>query len=61
MNWGNLEVRDVVFEMMNWWFDKGIDGFRVDVIMYIKKMFEVGDLFVFEGKIYVLVFDVDMN
>nr|WP_265342370.1 alpha-amylase family glycosyl hydrolase [Staphylococcus aureus] len=37
LNWGNPEVRDAVFEMMNWWFDKGIDGFRVDAITHIKK------------------------
>ena len=28
--------------MMNWWFDKGIDGFRVDAITHIKKTFEAG-------------------
>ncbi|MGT2333996.1 alpha-amylase family glycosyl hydrolase [Staphylococcus aureus] len=40
LNWANPEVRDAVFEMMNWWFDKGIDGFRVDAITHIKKTFE---------------------
>ncbi|KIN24836.1 glycosyl hydrolase [Staphylococcus aureus MRSA_CVM43477] len=61
MNWGNPEVRDAVFEMMNWWFDKGIDGFRVDAITHIKKTFEAGDLPVPEGKTYAPAFDVDMN
>lgn len=61
LNWGNPEVRDAVFEMMNWWFDKGIDGFRVDAITHIKKTFEAGDLPVPEGKTYAPVFDVDMN
>ncbi|HCY1661098.1 TPA: alpha-glucosidase [Staphylococcus aureus] len=61
LNWGNLEVRDAVFEMMNWWFDKGIDGFRVDAITHIKKTFEAGDLPVPEGKTYAPAFDVDMN
>ena len=37
LNWDNPEVRDAVFEMMNWWFDKGIDGFRVDAITHIKR------------------------
>ena len=37
LNWANPEVRDAVFEMMNWWFDKGIDGFRVDAITHIKR------------------------
>ncbi|EVI48187.1 glycoside hydrolase family 13 protein [Staphylococcus aureus] len=61
LNWGNPEVRDAVFEMMNWWFDKGIDGFRVDAITHIKKTFEAGDLPVPEGKTYAQAFDVDMN
>ncbi|HCY6663721.1 TPA: alpha-glucosidase [Staphylococcus aureus] len=61
LNWGNPEVRDAVFEMMNWWFDKGIDGFRVDAITHIKKTFEAGDLPVPEGKTYASAFDVDMN
>lgn len=61
LNWGNPEVRDAVFEMMNWWFDKGIDGFRVDAITHIKKTFEAGDLPVPEDKTYAPAFDVDMN
>ncbi|MEC6960009.1 alpha-glucosidase [Staphylococcus aureus] len=61
LNWDNPEVRDAVFEMMNWWFDKGIDGFRVDAITHIKKTFEAGDLPVPEGKTYAAAFDVDMN
>lgn len=61
LNWGNPEVRDAVFEMMNWWFDKGIDGFRVDAITHIKKTFEAGDLPLPEGKSYAPAFDVDMN
>ncbi|HEG9256030.1 TPA: alpha-glucosidase [Staphylococcus aureus] len=61
LNWANPEVRDAVFEMMNWWFDKGIDGFRVDAITHIKKTFEAGDLPVPEDKTYASAFDVDMN
>lgn len=61
LNWDNLEVRNAVIEMMNWWFDKGIDGFRVDAITHIKKTFEAGDLPVPEGKTYAPAFDVDMN
>ena len=34
LNWDNPEVRESVFNMMNWWFEKGIDGFRVDAITY---------------------------
>lgn len=61
LNWDNPEVRNAVFEMMNWWFDKGIDGFRVDAITHIKKTFEAGDLPLPEGKPYAPAFDVDMN
>lgn len=61
LNWGNKEVRHAIFEMMNWWFEKGIDGFRVDAITHIKKSFEAGDLPVPEGKTYAPAFDVDMN
>lgn len=61
LNWDNQEVRESVFNMMNWWFEKGIDGFRVDAITHIKKTFEAGDLPVPEGKKYAPAFDVDMN
>ncbi|SUM71681.1 alpha-D-1,4-glucosidase [Staphylococcus saccharolyticus] len=54
LNWNNPEVRKAVFEMMNWWFEKGIDGFRVDAITHIKKTFEAGDLPVPPGKTYAL-------
>lgn len=37
LNWDNPKVRREVFDMMNWWLDKGIDGFRMDVISMISK------------------------
>ncbi|WP_397538647.1 alpha-glucosidase [Rummeliibacillus pycnus] len=37
LNWENNEVRFALYEMVNWWLDKGIDGFRVDAISHIKK------------------------
>lgn len=37
LNWENSEVRKEVFDMMKWWLDKGIDGFRMDVISLIAK------------------------
>ncbi|HAJ70416.1 MAG: alpha-glucosidase [Alkalibacterium gilvum] len=37
LNWENKEVREKLYEMVNWWLDKGIDGFRVDAISHIKK------------------------
>ena len=38
LNWENPKVRDAVFNMMNWWCEKGIDGFRMDVISLISKV-----------------------
>lgn len=61
LNWENKDVKAAVFNMMNWWFEKGIDGFRVDAITHIKKTFEAGDLPIPEGKTYAPAFDVDMN
>lgn len=37
LNWDNPNVRRDVYEMMNFWFEKGIDGFRMDVINFISK------------------------
>ena len=37
LNWANPAVRREVFAMMRWWLDKGIDGFRMDVINLIGK------------------------
>lgn len=38
LNWDNPMVRRDVFDMMNWWCEKGIDGFRMDVISLISKV-----------------------
>ncbi len=37
LNWENEKVRDDVYQMMNFWLDKGVDGFRMDVINLISK------------------------
>jgi len=37
LNWENPKVRQEIFRMMRFWFDKGIDGFRMDVIPFIAK------------------------
>lgn len=37
LNWENEKVRREVFDMMTWWCDKGVDGFRMDVISMISK------------------------
>ena len=38
LNWESPKVRDEVFSMMDWWCQKGIDGFRMDVISMISKV-----------------------
>ncbi len=43
LNWDNPKVRDEVFSMMNWWLDKGVDGFRMDVISLISKKPDLPD------------------
>ena len=43
LNWDNPKVRNEVFAMMNWWCQKGIDGFRMDVISMISKTKEMPD------------------
>jgi oligo-1,6-glucosidase len=37
LNWENPEVRHTVYDMMRWWVDRGVDGFRMDVINMISK------------------------
>ncbi|MDD3261241.1 MAG: alpha-glucosidase [Oscillospiraceae bacterium] len=37
LNWENSEVRRSVYDMMKWWLNKGIDGFRMDVINLLSK------------------------
>ena len=37
LNWDNPKLRENLIEMINWWLEKGVDGFRMDVINYISK------------------------
>ncbi len=37
LNWENPELREEIYDMINWWLDKGLDGFRLDAIINIKK------------------------
>jgi oligo-1,6-glucosidase len=37
LNWENPQVRQAVHAMMRWWLDRGVDGFRMDVINFISK------------------------
>ena len=44
LNWENPEVRQAVYSMMNRWLDRGVDGFRMDVICLLSKVLVNGDL-----------------
>ncbi|MEH7072928.1 glycoside hydrolase family 13 protein [Neobacillus drentensis] len=61
LNWENEEVRKALYEMVNWWLDKGIDGFRVDAISHIKKEAGLKDMPNPEGLPYVDCFEKMMN
>ncbi|MDP9693979.1 UNVERIFIED_ORG: oligo-1,6-glucosidase [Arthrobacter globiformis] len=52
LNWENPEVRAAVYEMMNWWLDRGVDGFRMDVINFISKEQSLPDGPQAEGMLY---------
>lgn len=43
LNWENPVVREKIYEMVNWWLDKGVAGFRIDAIINIKKPFPLCD------------------
>ncbi|MCL6658446.1 glycoside hydrolase family 13 protein [Paenibacillus amylolyticus] len=61
LNWANKEVRKSIYEMMNWWLDKGIDGFRVDAISHIHKEEGLLDMPIREGVKYISSFEKHMN
>ncbi|NJP40696.1 alpha-glucosidase [Oscillospiraceae bacterium HV4-5-C5C] len=52
LNWTNPQVRQAVFDMMTRWCDKGIDGFRMDVISLISKPEGLPDAPVLPGELY---------
>lgn len=43
LNWENKKVRTEIYDLMTWWFELGIDGFRMDVINMISKAPEMAD------------------
>jgi len=61
LNWENKEVRQEIYKMINWWLDKGIDGFRVDAISHIKKRPGFPNLPNTKKEKYVASFDMHMN
>jgi oligo-1,6-glucosidase len=52
LNWENPVLRNEIYTMMKFWLDKGIDGFRMDVINFISKVPGLPDGEVKEGTIY---------
>ncbi|TYS87686.1 alpha-glucosidase [Rossellomorea aquimaris] len=61
LNWENEEVRDALYDTVNWWLDKGIDGFRIDAISHIKKRPGLPDMPNPKKEKYVSSFDMHMN
>ncbi len=49
LNWENPEVRRAIHQMMRWWLDRGVDGFRMDVINMISKEVPLRDGVVPDG------------
>jgi oligo-1,6-glucosidase len=52
LNWENPTLRLEVYQMMKWWLDKGVDGFRMDVINFISKDQRYPDGEISEGNKY---------
>ncbi|MFD2679936.1 glycoside hydrolase family 13 protein [Bacillus seohaeanensis] len=61
LNWENKDVREALYDTVNWWLDKGIDGFRIDAISHIKKRPGFPDMPNPKNKKYVSSFDMHMN
>lgn len=61
LNWENEDLRKEIYKMINWWLDKGVDGFRVDAISHIKKDTEFSDMPNPENQQYVSSFEKHMN
>jgi len=61
LNWENKDMRKAVYNMINWWLDKGIDGFRIDAISHLKKEEGLKDMPNEKGIKYVPSFDKHMN
>lgn len=61
LNWENEDLRKEIYETVNWWLEKGIDGFRVDAISHIKKEEGLLDMDNPNNEKYVSSFDKHMN
>jgi len=61
LNWENQKVRKALYEMVNWWLEKGVDGFRIDAISHVKKRPGLPDMPNPERKKYVSSFPMHTN
>lgn len=61
LNWENPVVRKELIDTVNWWLDKGVDGYRVDAISHIKKEAGFPDLPNPDGRDYVSSFPYHLN
>ncbi len=52
LNWENPALRQAIYAMMRWWLDRGVDGFRMDVINLLSKDTALPDGVVATGKRY---------
>ncbi|UZJ24047.1 alpha-glucosidase [Rhodococcus antarcticus] len=52
LNWENPEVRAAVHEMVAWWLDRGVDGFRMDVVNFVSKVDGLPDGVVAPGALF---------
>lgn len=41
LNWESEKLKEELFNMIRWWLDKGIDGFRLDAISHVKDEYSV--------------------
>jgi oligo-1,6-glucosidase len=56
LNWKNSQLRKAVQDTMSWWLDRGVDGFRMDVINFISKTEGLPDAQATPGQRYVVAF-----
>lgn len=61
LNWENKDVRQALYTTVNWWIEKGIDGFRIDAISHIKKEPGLKDMPNPQNLEFVPSFDKHMN
>lgn len=52
LNWECKELRQKIYEMINWWLEKGIAGFRIDAITFIKKDLSFASRPTNDGELY---------